>query len=167
MNDKEQQFKELIKSSKNSIYRICYSFLDDPEDIKDLKQEIFCELWKSMDRFKGESSWNTYIYRIAVNTAIRFKTTLEKKRSIETPIKQTVLKIAEDNSNKQKEERLNLLQQSIKKLSDNDRILISLVLEDLSYKEIAEVLNMNIGNVGVRIGRVKKKLKELMENADR
>jgi len=71
------------------------------------------------------------------------------------------------NFNKKKEERLNLLQQSIKKLSDNDRILISLVLEDLSYKEIAEVLNMNIGNVGVRIGRVKKKLKELMENANR
>ena len=167
MNDKEQQFKELIKSSKNSIYRICYSFLDDTEDIKDLRQEIFYELWKSMDRFKGESSWNTYIYRIAVNTAIRFKTTLGKQRSVETPIKQSVLKMADDNFNKEKEEQLNLLQQSIKKLSDNDRILISLVLEDLSYKEIAEVLNMNIGNVGVRIGRVKKKLKELMENANR
>lgn len=167
MDDKEQQFKELIKSSKNSIYRICYSFLDDAEDIKDLRQEIFYELWKSMDRFKGESSWNTYIYRIAVNTAIRFKTTLGKQKSVETPIKQSVLKMADNNFNKEKEEQLNLLQQSIKKLPDNERILISLVLEDLSYKEIAEVLNINIGNVGVRIGRVKKKLKELMENADR
>lgn len=167
MDDKEQLFKELIATSKNSIYRICYSFLDDPEDIKDLRQEIFIELWKSMDRFKGESSWNTYIYRIAVNTSIRFKTTLGKRKSVETPIKQSVIKMAEDQSEKEKEERLNLLQQSIKKLPDNDRMLISLVLEDLSYKEIAEVLNMNIGNVGVRIGRVKKKLKELMENADR
>lgn len=167
MNDKEQQFKELIKSSKNSIYRICYSFLDDTEDIKDLRQEIFYELWKSMYRFKGESSWNTYIYRIAVNTALRFKTTLGKHRSVETPISQSVLKIADDNLDKEKEEQLNLLEQSIKKLPDNDRILISLVLEDLSYKEIAEVLNMNVGNVGVRIGRVKKKLKELIENANR
>lgn len=167
MNDKEQQFKELIKSSKNSIYRICYSFLDDTEDIKDLRQEIFYELWKSMDRFKGESTWNTYIYRIAVNTAIRFKTTLGKQSSVETPIKQSVLKMADNNFNKEKEEQLNLLEQSIKKLPDNDRILISLVLEDLSYKEIAEVLNMNVGNVGVRIGRVKKKLKELIENANR
>lgn len=165
MDDKEQLFKELIATSKNSIYRICYSFLDDPEDIKDLRQEIFFELWKSMDRFKGESSWNTYIYRIAVNTSIRFNTTIGKRKSVETPIKQSVIKIAEDQS--EKEERLNLLQQSIKKLPDNDRMLISLVLEDLSYKEISEVLNMNIGNVGVRIGRVKKKLKELMENADR
>lgn len=167
MDDKEQLFKELIATSKNSIYRICYSFLDDPEDIKDLRQEIFFELWKSMDRFKGESSWNTYIYRIAVNTSIRFKTTLGKRKSVETPIKESVIKMAENQSEKEKEERLNLLQQSIKKLPDNDRMLISLVLEDLSYKEIAEVLNMNIGNVGVRIGRVKKKLKELMENADR
>lgn len=165
MDDKEQLFKELIATSKNSIYRISYSFLDDPEDIKDLRQEIFIELWKSMDRFKGESSWNTYIYRIAVNTSIRFKTTLGKRKSVETPIKQSVIKMAEDQS--EKKERLNLLQQSIKKLPDNDRMLISLVLEDLSYKEIADVLNMNIGNVGVKIGRVKKKLKELMENADR
>ncbi len=131
MNDKEQQFKELIKSSKNSIYRICYSFLDDTEDIKDLRQEIFYELLKSMDRFKGESSWNTYIYRIAVNTAIRFKTNLGKHRSVETSIKQSVLKLADDNFNKENEEQLNLLQQSIKKLPENDRILISLVLEDL------------------------------------
>lgn len=61
MDDKEQLFNELVSTSKNSIYRICYSFLDDPKDIKDLRQEIFLELWKSMDRFKGESSWNTYI----------------------------------------------------------------------------------------------------------
>lgn len=167
MDDKEQLFNELISTSKNSIYRICYSFLDDPNDIKDLRQEIFLELWKSMDRFKGESAWNTYIYRIAVNTAIRFRTSLGKRKSIETPIKQSAIKMSEDQSEKQMEERLNLLNQSIKKLPDTDRILISLVLEDLSYKEIAEVFNTNIGNVGVRISRAKRKLKELMENADR
>lgn len=167
MVDKEKTFKEIISASSNSIYRICYSFLDHTEDINDLRQEIFYELWKSMDRFKGESSWNTYIYRIAVNTAIRYKTTIKKRKVVETSINQSVMKMPEDQSKEQMKEQLNLLYQSIKKLPDKDRFLISLVLEDLSYKEIAEILNINIGNVGVRIGRVKKKIRELMENADR
>lgn len=167
MVDKENTFKEIISASSNSIYRICYSFLDNTEDINDLRQEIFYEIWKSMDRFKGESLWNTYIYRIAVNTAIRYKTTIKKRKTVEKSINQSVMKMPEDQTKEQMKEQLNLLYQSIKKLPDKDRILISLVLEDLSYKEIAEVLNINIGNVGVRIGRVKKKIRELMENADR
>lgn len=166
MVDKENTFKEIISVSSNSIYRICYSFLDNTEDINDLRQEIFYEIWKSMDRFKGESSWNTYIYRIAVNTAIRYRTTIKKRKTVEKSINQSVMQMPEDQTKEQMKEQLNLLYQSIKKLPDKDRILISLVLEDLSYKEIAEVLNINIGNVGVRIGRVKKKIRELMENAE-
>lgn len=167
MVDKENTFKEIVSVSSNSIYRICYSFLDNTEDINDLRQEIFYEIWKSMDRFKGESSWNTYIYRIAVNTAIRYRTTIKKRKTVEKSINQSVMQMPEDQTKEQMKEQLNLLYQSIKKLPDKDRILISLVLEDLSYKEIAEVLNINIGNVGVRIGRVKKKIRELMENAER
>lgn len=167
MVDKEKIFKEIISAAGNSIYRICYSFLDNTEDINDLRQEIFYEIWKSMDRFKGESSWNTYIYRIAVNTAIRFKTNIKKRKIVEMSINQSVMKMPVDQTKEQMKEWLNLLYQSIKKLPDKDRILISLVLEDLSYKEIAEILNINIGNVGVRIGRIKKKLRELMKNADR
>lgn len=159
-SEKEERFKQLIRASGNGIYRVCLSFLDSEENIKDLQQEIHVQIWKSMDRFKGESSWNTYIYRIAVNTAIRFKTELNRHlgwidQQVDISRTEPIL-TAED-------ENILLLRSLIKQLADQDRIIISLVLEGLTYKEIGQVLNLSTAHAGVRISRVKSKLKTLME----
>jgi RNA polymerase sigma-70 factor, ECF subfamily len=163
MNQKESLFHELIAHSKNSIYRVCYSFLDNQEDIKDLRQEIYIEIWKSLHRFKGRSTWNTYIFRIAINTAIRFKTKIGTIKTNETHVS-AAGDVPDREEGQEKHDGLNQLHRAIRQLPDNDRLLISLVLEDLSYKEIAEVLNINIGHAGVKIGRAKQRLKKLMEN---
>jgi RNA polymerase sigma-70 factor, ECF subfamily len=167
MDQKEQLFNELIAHSKNSIFRVCYSFLDNQEDIKDLRQEIYIEIWKSLHRFKGKSAWNTYIFRIAINTAIRFKTRIIHLKTNENQ-SDTIHDVPEMmEEGRENFENLHQLHHAIKQLPDNDRLLISLVLEDLSYKEIADVLNINIGHAGVKIGRAKQKLKKLMENENR
>ncbi len=166
MDNKEQLFKTLISSSKNSIYRVCFSFLDHTEDVNDLQQEIYIELWKSLDRFKGKSAWNTFIYRIAINTAIRFKTKLSNYNVLKPELSDLTDASMVTYPTDEHEEQLKSLQKGIKMLPDRERILISLLLEDLSYKEIASILNISIGHVGVRIARVKEKLKKLMNHEE-
>ncbi len=162
--DKEILFDQLIEENKGRIYRICYSFLSNREDVADLYQEILTEIWKSLDRFRHNSSWSTYIYRITVNNAIKFKAKSAKNREI---LKEEGLSEIPYNSElnevQEKDQMLNQMHRCIQMLKDADRLLISLVLEDLSYKEIARILNSNTNLVGVRINRIKKRITKLME----
>lgn len=162
--DKELLFDRLIDENKGRIYRICYSFLSNREDVADLYQEILTEIWKSLDRFRHNSSWSTYIYRITVNNAIKFKAKSTKNQEIfkeegltEIPYSSEIKKV------QKKDQMLNQMHRCIQMLKSADRLLISLVLEDLSYKEIAEILNSNTNLIGVRINRIKKRITKLME----
>ena len=161
---KDILFDRLIDENRGRIYRICYSFLNNREDVADLYQEILTEIWKSLDRFRHDSTWSTYIYRITVNNAIKFKTKAAKDREI---LKESDLSKIPRNDEmeevQQKEYRLNQMHRCIQMLKDSDRLLISLVLEDLSYKEIAEILDSNTNLIGVRINRIKKRIIKLME----
>ncbi|EOZ98787.1 RNA polymerase ECF-type sigma factor [Indibacter alkaliphilus LW1] len=160
LSEKELLFQQLIADSKGSIYRVCLSYLHDKDDVQDLYQEILIALWQAMDRFQGKSSWNTYIYRIAINVAIKFK--MNQKKINADPLTEYHLEAIEEKQDN-KEAELQQLNACIHRLEDADRILISLVLEDLSYKEIAEILCTDTNNIGVRISRIKKKLSKLME----
>jgi RNA polymerase sigma-70 factor, ECF subfamily len=159
ITEKELLFQQLIEDSKGSIYRICLSYLNHPDDVQDLYQEILIAIWQAMDRFQGNSSWNTYIYRIAINSAIRFK--MNQKKNQAEQIRDIHLNVVDEHTD-HKEEVLHQLSECIHQLEDADRILISLVLEDLSYKQIAEILHTDTNNIGVKISRVKKKLSKLM-----
>ncbi|MEX0661666.1 MAG: RNA polymerase sigma factor [Balneolaceae bacterium] len=162
--DKEILFDRLIDENRGRIYRICYSFLNNREDVADLFQEILSEIWKSIDRFRHGSTWSTYIYRITVNNAIKFKTKAAKNREISKESGLSEIPYNDEMEEvQQKESRLNQMHRCIQMLKDSDRLLISLVLEDLSYKEIAEILDSNANLVGVRINRIKKRIIKLME----
>lgn len=162
---KEKQFQTLLEESKGSIYRICKSYLYDESQQEDLFQEIVLELWKSMDRFRHEAKWNTYIYRIALNTAIRYNLKHKRQKEISPQVVKSELYATEHGSSQvEKEEQLAQMHRCIQQLDSADRLIISLVLEDLSYKEIAEILESNVNHVGVKINRIKKKLLKLMEN---
>ena len=160
LSEKELLFQQLIKDSKGSIYRVCLSYLSDQNDVQDLYQEILIALWQAIDRFQGNSSWNTYIYRIAINTAIKFKMNQQKNKAVQ--LNEIHLNVSTEKSDN-KEEVFQQLNDCIHRLEDADRILISLVLEGLTYKEIAKILSTDTNNIGVRISRVKKKLSKLME----
>lgn len=160
--EKERLFEDLIQSNEDRIYRICRSYLKNREDIPDLYQEILIQIWKSIDRFRNESTWSTYIYRIALNTAIKF----QRKNSNDRKYIRSDLEAEENSNNKDyiyKEKRLNAMHACIQMLSDGDKLLITLVLEDLTYKEIADILDSNTNLIGVRINRVKKRIMKLME----
>jgi RNA polymerase sigma factor (sigma-70 family) len=165
-NNKEQEayFNELVKANHASIYRICRAYLYEAAHADDLYQEILYQIWKSIQSFKEQSKVSTWIYRIAVNTAINFN--LKNKRhqhqsmpdSFAIPYEETLAEKQE------REAKLNKLRYCISKLETQDRLIISLVLENKSYREIAEITGISMSNTGVKITRIKARLLHLMEN---
>lgn len=161
VKDKKILFNEILEGSKGGIYRVCTAYLSDPEHRNDLYQEILIAIWHSMDRFEGQSKWNTYIYRIAVNTAIKYCLKVKKENQLIT--RSDIPDIPQERE-QDVEPLIQKMLQCIRLMPDNERILLGLVLENLSYKEIAEILGTEVNHVGVKINRAKKKLLELMKN---
>ena len=151
-------FLELIAQHQGVIHKICRLYRDSPEDRQDLFQEIVFQLWKSFPSFRKESGVTTWMYRIALNTALasfRLKTP-------EVNYTDTFPDVAADTP-PDAEGREEQLFKALKRLTDGEKALVSLYLEDLAYKEIAEVLGISENNVGVRLNRIKNKLKELIK----
>jgi RNA polymerase sigma-70 factor (ECF subfamily) len=157
MQDKTT-FVAIIKEHEGIIYKITRVYTDTIEDQKDLYQEIVYQLWKSFDSFKGNSKISTWIYRIALNTSIAHLNK-RKKKIKQVTLDFELLKIA-DQKDTVIEERLSLLYQKIKQLNVVEKGLILLFLEGKSYDEIAAITGFTSSNVGTRLSRIKKKLKD-------
>lgn len=154
----EKQFLEIIHTHQKIIYKVSRMYRDSPEDREDLFQEIVYQLWKSYPEFKGDAKVSSWMYRIALNTAMA--SYRKKKPAIEYRGEfPEVLHKAEEPSVHDNEERLF---QALKLLDDAEKAVISLYLDDLNYKEIAELLGISENNVGVRLNRIKTKLKKLL-----
>lgn len=155
----KNEFVGLVYEHVGIIYKIC-NIYGNPHAREDLKQEIIFQLWKSYPSFREESKFSTWMYRVALNTAL-FETNKEKRmnNALQT-LKQTTNKTAETT------EQLELIEQlyiHISKLNEIDKAITFLYLEKCSYREIADVLGMTEKNVGIRLFRIKKKLKELFD----
>ncbi len=152
----EQTFLQDIQNNQNIIYKVCNLYRDSREDQEDLFQEIVYQLWKSYPGFKGESKLSTWMYRIALNTAIAAyrKPTIKITYPEELPDQ---LHYSLDTNSSENEERLF---SALRTLSDAEKAVISLYLEDFSYEEIAAITGLTENNVGVRLNRIKSKLKE-------
>jgi RNA polymerase sigma factor (sigma-70 family) len=156
-------FSDLVRQNQAAIYRICRAYLYDRSHAEDLYQEILLQIWNSLSNYKGTAQVSTWIYRIAVNTAITYN--IRNKKTHLEPLPDS-FNIAEDNPghDHEKESQLSRLTWAISQLEEKDRLIISLVLEDLSYKEIAEITGSNTNNIGVRITRIKTRIMKLMTN---
>ncbi len=168
MNPREQKFEQIIKKNRDRLFRICRAYLADPDDAKDLYQEILLRIWTNLDKFRGDAQLSTWLYRIAVNTALLYQRRQQRQPG---PLPDHEL-LLPDNSHEtteklQHEIMLQRLHFCIAQLQKQDRLIISLVLEEVSYKEIADVLGLTVSNVGVKINRIKQKLTTLMEEAAR
>jgi len=161
MQDKTA-FVLIVKKNEGLIYKITRVYTDTQEDQKDLYQEIVYQLWKSFDSFKGNSKISTWIYRIALNTAIGYLNKSKKKVS-QVSLDFELLNPA-DESDTVTEERLAILYNMIKQLNIIEKGLILLLLEGKSYDEIAVITGFSSSNVGTRLSRIKKKLKENIKN---
>jgi len=162
LQNRDLIFTEIIQQNHGSIYRICKAYLYDRSHADDLYQEILLQIWKSMSNYKGNAQISTWIYRVAVNTAISYNAQHKKNRHEELPENTDIPE--EHGTGSEKEMQLILLNNAISQLEEHDRLIISLVLENLSYKEIAEITGSNINNTGVRIARIKARLLRIMEN---
>jgi len=161
LSAKEKEFSQLIKDNQGLIIKVSRLYTNSIEDEQDLFQEIVLQLWRSYDTFKGQSKISTWMYRVALNTAI---TLFRKKtKSPQTDELQDFhyKDFVEDDEEKQ--QQISTLYKVIKILPNVERAIVTMYLDDLPYKDIAENLGITEVNARVKMNRLKKTLKELME----
>jgi len=150
----EQQFAQVVKEHKSTIYSVCYLFSNNQDEVADLFQETLINLWKGFEKFRGESKLDTWIYRVAMNTCISFDRQ-RKSRAGRVPLSIDIdLYKDTDNDTQQ----VKLLYDRIHQLDLVDRAIVMLWLENLSYEEIGAIVGMSVKNVSVRLVRIKEKL---------
>ena len=152
----EQAFLQNIQQHQNIIYKVCNLYRDRREDQEDLFQEIVYQLWKAYPGFKGESKLSTWMYRIALNTAIA----AYRKPKIEIAYPEELPDHVHYGVDTNSSENEQLLFRALRTLTDAEKAVISLYLEDYSYQEIAAITGLTESNVGARLNRIKTKLKE-------
>ncbi len=151
---KEKQFEELVKQYKRTIYSVCYMFSRDKEEINDLFQEILVRLWLGFDQFEQRSSLSTWVYRIALNTAIN-SDKRAKRRPQTVPLSTDIDPYDPQDSSFEQVRQLYAL---INQLDVMDRGLVLLWLEGIGYDEIAAIMGITVANVGIKLHRIKEKL---------
>ena len=160
----DPDFLALILENKGIILKICRLYCPDKQAREDLAQEIIYQLWKSGRRYDAAYRFSTWMYRVALNTAISFYREDRRRRAVR-PISGPYLEIQEDPFDLSIEkERLGWLQDCITELKEFDRALILLYFEEKSYGEIAEILGLSETNVATRISRIKERLKQCVLN---
>ncbi|KQO29796.1 RNA polymerase subunit sigma-70 [Flavobacterium sp. Leaf82] len=162
MKEKEQEFLKRIESHKGILYKVSKMYMDNPDDQQDLFQEIICQLWKSYDSFRNESQFSTWMYRVAVNTAIVFLKK-EKRKVDKYEIASENIKDDEGDSHI-KESQIDHFYKAVQKLEKIDKAIIFYQLEGFSHKEIGDNLGISEGNARVKLNRAKEKLKEIIKN---
>lgn len=167
MNNKEAKFRNIIEENENRISSICSYYSSNEDDQKDMQQEVLINIWKSLDSFRGDAQLSTWIYRVAVNTAMGFANKEIKRQKIfldnNEYALQKLVDIDEDSVQK-KEELFHALGNQINQLSVIDKVIMTLVLESVNHKEIASVIGITEPNVRVKIHRIKNELKKALKS---
>ena len=154
----ETAFLTLMAEHQGIIHKICRLYRDSREDREDLFQEITFQLWKSFPSFKGNSLISTWLYRIALNTAIASY----RKEKPTIDYVETLPEFAVVHQYEELILRQERLLTAMKQLSESEKAIIALYLDDLSYLQIAEILGISENNVGVKINRIKTKIQQLL-----
>jgi RNA polymerase sigma-70 factor (ECF subfamily) len=143
------------------IIKMCRAYTNSQEDFEDYFQEVCLQIWNSRENFQQKSEWSTWIYRISLNVCL---TLLKKKKNNKQHFASDYLppELVED-SHAFEDEDLNQLYDAIRQLSELDRGVIMLYLEEKTYQEIADIIGTNPNNIGVRIKRIKNRLKILLD----
>ena len=142
------------------IIKICRAYTNAEEDFEDYYQEVCLQIWRSKDNFIGQSKWSTWVYRLTLNVCL---TLLKKNKSKNQYfVSDSLPDVVSEESHAFAYESLNQLYGAIRQLSEVDRAVILLYLEENSYQQIAEIIGTNPNNIGVRIKRIKERLKGML-----
>jgi RNA polymerase sigma-70 factor (ECF subfamily) len=143
------------------IIKICRAYTNTQEDFEDYYQEVCLQIWRCRDNFQEQSEWSTWVYRLSLNVCL---TLLKKRKNSRKHFVSDVLpEEVTEEINAFADESLNELYAAIRQLSEVDRAVILLYLEEKSYQEIADIIGTNANNIGVRIKRIKERLRRIME----
>jgi RNA polymerase sigma-70 factor (ECF subfamily) len=168
MKNKEKKFQAVLSDYQDMIYRLCCSYVEDYDARKDLYQNILIRLWKGIESFENRSLMSTWVYRIAVNSSLDFLRSEFGKKPNSKHIDINNLEIADKSNNLEEDfiisERTRLMYKCINKLSFVDKTIISLYLEDLSYRNIADIVGISAKNVSVKLYRIKKILNKYLKD---
>jgi RNA polymerase sigma-70 factor, ECF subfamily len=162
----ETIFKRWLQEQSGAVLKVARAYTLTAEDCQDLVQEVLLQLWRSLPQFQGQASESTWVYRVALNTALGWHRKEGRRRERQQPLLEPEdlpvpgLDSAEQVQQREVTERLYA---AIRQLPKTDAALVLLYLEDLSYREIAEVLGISENNVGVKLNRARKALGELMK----
>ena len=154
----EQAFLSMLEEHQNIIHKVCHIYRDRKEDQEDLFQDIVLQLWKAYPDFRNESKVSTWMYRIALNTAIA----VFRKNRISLDFKETIPERLHPTDSAPVSDNQDRMFRALRTLNRAEKAVITLYLEDFSYQEIAEITGISENYVGVRINRIKKKLKNIL-----
>lgn len=159
--DLENKFIAEFEKNQNIIHKVCRIYTTNRTDHNDLFQEITIQLWKAYPKFRGEAKFSTWMYRIGLNTAITLFR--KSKRQVQTQDFDSVLfRIASTDYDDTEEQQLKLMYQAIHQLSDIDKALVFMYLEDKNYEEISETLGLSQVNARVKMNRIKTRLRKIL-----
>lgn len=162
MTNLEKEFTQLVAEHKSTIYTVCLMFADEDREqlatVDDLVQETLINLWKGFANFEGRSDIKTWFYRVAMNTCISYDR--KRKRHNEVPLELEHHDFLTDER-REDARQTKMLRQRIQALGPFDRAIVLLWLEDMTYEEIAAIVGISVKNVGIRLYRIKEKLKNM------
>lgn len=162
----KEDFLHNITQNQGIIHKVTRIYCDNEDDRKDLFQEILIQLWKSYDKFREESKFSTWMYRVAINTAItNFKRDAKTRKRSE--FGKELYLLADESYDYEKEEHLNLMYEAINQLTGIEKSITLLYLEDKQYEEISEITGISQNYVRVKMNRIKKKLESFVKSRER
>lgn len=156
-SQQEIEFITLVEAYKQVIYKVCYVYASDKENLNDLYQEVVINLWKAYPRFRGDCKLSTWVYRIGLNTCISFLRQSKRKPEV-IPITVDLESVAEEEDTSS---QLRELYRMIHTLGQLERALILLWLEEKSYQEMADITGLSKNHVAVKLTRIKEKLRKM------
>ena len=162
-NSLQDDFLKQLNQHSGILHKICNSYFISPVERQDAFQEMVYQLWKSYPSFKAESKFSTWMYRVALNTAILL-VRKNNKRITEEELNEAFLEMPKADDHHQPRETMDLLYKAIYTLQEIERGIILLYLDDYSYEEIGTVMGISKSNVSVRLVRIKAKLEEKLKH---
>lgn len=158
MQSADQTFIQLLNQHQKIIHKVCNLYLNWQEDKEDLFQEITLQAWKAYGQFRGDAKFSTWLYRVALNTAITFFRKDKKNDFIASVA--DVPDYVHSTERDLIEEKTKAMYKAISALSKIDKAIVMLYLEDYSYAEISDIIGITANNIAVKMNRIKVKLRE-------
>lgn len=157
--ERKDAFTEQIAGNEALIWKVCRLYGQTEQDRQDLFQEIMVQTWRSFDQFRGEAKFSTWLYQVAINTAL---SGIRKKQRTIPVVQRDMMPEMTDHSSPPEDEQLQQLYDAIAKLGGIEKALTLLYLEDRSYKEMETILGVSESTLRVKMTRVKEKLRQLI-----